>query len=143
MTVSDILKGKGQDVMRAEPAASLEEICQILGSKRIGALVVTDEVGAIKGIISERDIVRALGEKGASALQERADAIMTRNVVTCSADDTINAVMSKMSEGRFRHIPVEVDGKLAGIISIGDVVKSRIVEVEEEAEQIRTYITMA
>lgn len=143
MTVRSILDEKGYDVVTLEPTASLVDAVQLLGSRRIGAAVVIDANRRIVGILSERDIVRVIGERGAGALDLSVADVMTTKVSTCSETATINDVMEVMTRGRFRHLPVESGGKLAGIISIGDVVKRRIEDVEREAEQIREYIATA
>ena len=142
MTVARIINEKGRGVVTAAASASLAEIAALLSEKRIGAVVIVAEDG-IRGIISERDIVRAVAKFGNEALSKLASDWMTARVVMCRPEDTIHDVMQKMTSGRFRHLPVVVDGKLAGIVSIGDVVKHRIEEVEREAEQIREYIATA
>jgi CBS domain-containing protein len=142
MTVARIINEKGRDVVTVAPEKSLAEVAAVLSQKGIGAVVVV-EGGAIRGIISERDIVRALAKHGAEALRKLAVECMTARVITCLPEETIHDVMQKMTSGRFRHLPVVEDGKLAGIVSIGDVVKRRIEEVEREAEQIREYIATA
>jgi CBS domain-containing protein len=142
MTVRRILNEKGRDVVTVAPSASLAMIAATLAEKKIGAVVVS-EGGAIKGIISERDIVRALAKHGGEGLERAARDWMTAKVVTCRPEETINDVMQKMTTGRFRHLPVVEDDKLAGIVSIGDVVKRRIEDVEREVEQIREYISTA
>jgi CBS domain-containing protein len=142
MTVGRIINEKGRDVVTVAPSASLAEIAATLAEKKIGAVVV-EEGGAIKGIISERDIVRALARHGGEGLSRAARDWMTAKVVTCRPDETINDVMQKMTAGRFRHLPVVENDQLAGIISIGDVVKRRIEDVEREVEQIREYIATA
>jgi CBS domain-containing protein len=142
MTVARIINEKGRDVVTVAPEKSLAEVAALLSQKGIGAVVVV-EGGAIRGIISERDIVRALAKHGAEALRKLAVECMTARVITCLPEETIHDVMQKMTSGRFRHLPVVEDGKLAGIVSIGDVVKRRIEEVEREAEQIREYIATA
>ena len=114
-----------------------------LASKRIGAVVVTAPGTAVIGIVSERDVVRMLAQHGPSALSRGIDECMTRNVVTCRETDTVDELMSRMTQGRFRHLPVVEGGELAGIISIGDVVKHRVAEVELEASAMRDYITAA
>ena len=129
--------------MPLEPGATLAEAARLLATRRIGAVVVTRGDRTILGILSERDIVRAVGEKGAPALDLSVESAMTAKVSTCRETHTINEVMELMTRGRFRHLPVEKDGQLAGIISIGDVVKRRIEDVEREAEQIREYIATA
>jgi CBS domain-containing protein len=142
MTVASILNQKGRNVVTADRTASLADIVAMLAEKRIGAVLLV-EGDEIRGIISERDIVRALSTHGGDALAKRAEDCMTPRVVTCTPEDTINDLMHKMTSGRFRHVPVVDRGKLAGIVSIGDVVKERIQEVEREAEQIREYIATA
>lgn len=142
MTVGAILKGKGHETITARDDAALSEICEILATHRIGAVVVCDGANAIKGIVSERDIVRVIGTEGADALHLPVSDVMTKDVVTCSEDNSVNEVMARMTQGRFRHMPVVKDGKLAGVISIGDVVKHKIAQVELEAEQMRSYISM-
>ncbi len=142
MTVGRIISEKGRDVVTVAPKASLAAIAATLAEKKIGAVVVV-EGGAIEGIVSERDIVRAVARHGGDGLTRAASEWMTADVVTCTMEDTINEVMQKMTTGRFRHLPVVEDGKLAGIISIGDVVKRRIEDVEREVAQIREYISTA
>lgn len=143
MTVKAILQEKGNDVVTLGTEVVLAHAARLLGERRIGAVVITAGDGKIAGILSERDIVRAIGETGTEALLLSVDQVMTSNVTTCSEAHTIDNIMGLMTQGRFRHMPVEKDGRLAGIISIGDVVKWRIREVEREAEQIRTYIATA
>ncbi|SOE08332.1 CBS domain protein [Hoeflea halophila] len=140
MTVKQILDQKGRDVVTVSPSMVTEEAVRFLGDNKIGAVVVTGDGGKIAGILSERDIVRAVGRKGADALSAPISTIMTSKVTTCGEDHTINQVMELMTNGRFRHMPVEKDGKLVGIISIGDVVRRRIEDVEREAEEIKAYI---
>jgi CBS domain-containing protein len=142
MTVARIINEKGRGVVTAGPNSSLAEIAAILAEKRIGAVVLL-EGDVIGGIISERDVVRMLAKHGGEALRKPASDGMTSRVVTCRPDETIHDVMQKMSSGRFRHLPVVQDGRLVGIISIGDVVKRRIEDVEREAEEIRQYIATA
>lgn len=143
MTVKSILENKGRAVATIAPDASVGEAVKMLAEKRIGALVVTKPNGSITGILSERDIVRAVAAEAAAALKKPASAYMTAKVKTCREDHSIHDVMEIMTAGRFRHLPVEKDGKLAGIVSIGDVVKRRIEDVEREAESIRAYIASA
>lgn len=142
MTVARIINEKGRDVVTISPGASLAEVAALLSEKRIGAVVVIED-GELLGILSERDIVRGLARHGAEVLNKLASDCMTSRVVTCRPEDTINDVMQKMTTGRFRHLPVIENGKLAGLVSIGDIVKRRIEEVEREAEQIREYIATA
>ena len=143
MTVSVILAAKGRDVVTIGVAAKVHEAVAVLATKRIGALVVMGEGSRLAGIVSERDIVRALAGEPATTLERPLAEIMTRAVVTCSEEETIDSVMSRMTRGRFRHLPVVTGGRLAGIISIGDVVKARIGQVEREAEEMRAYIATA
>ena len=142
MTVARILNEKGYDVVTAPPETSLTEAVATLAEKRIGAVVVV-EGEAIRGILSERDVVRAIARHGIEALHLPVSQCMTSNVQTCEPSESINSVMQTMTSGRFRHLPVLADGKLAGIVSIGDVVKLRLEEVEREADQIREYIATA
>jgi CBS domain-containing protein len=143
MTVKAVLSRKGTSVTTVEPTASLAASIKVLAEKRIGALVVTGAEGRIVGIISERDIVRAVSQHGAQALERPVAEFMTRNVVTCSERDTIADLMERMTEGKFRHIPVVEQGRLAGIISIGDVVKRRVEELEHDGEALQDYIRTA
>lgn len=143
MTVAAILSGKGHETITARSDALLSEICETLAKHKIGAVVVCNGDNQIEGIISERDIVRVIGTQGPSALQLPVSGIMTKNVVTATEENNINEVMARMTQGRFRHMPVVKEGKLTGVISIGDVVKFKIAQVELEAEQMRSYITMA
>jgi CBS domain-containing protein len=141
MTVSKIIGAKGHDVVTARPHYTIAEVARILAEKRIGAVVVTDESGAIKGILSERDIVEAIATHGGRALEEEISLHMTTNVTTCGPSALINDMMASMTAGKFRHVPVEEKGQLVGIISIGDVVKHRVAEIENEREALETYIT--
>ena len=140
MTVKQILDEKGRDVVTVNPSMGTEEAVRFLAENKIGAVVVTGPGGKISGILSERDIVRAVANKGADALTAPISAIMTSKVTTCGESHSINQVMELMTNGRFRHLPVESDGKLIGIISIGYVVRRRIKDVEREAEEIKAYI---
>ena len=143
MTVAAILARKGRDVLTVPITTTIAEVVRILADRRIGAVIVADDFHRILGIVSERDIVRMLAHAGTAGLDEGVQTIMTAKVVTCTDQDTINAVMERMTHGRFRHLPVVEDSRLAGIISIGDVVKARIEQVERETEEIRAYIAMA
>ncbi len=140
MHVASILKVKGQAVETVRVDATLMAAAKRLSSKRIGAVVVTDKSGHIAGIVSERDIVHTLAKEGVASLDWPVSEIMTRDVLTCTAGDTIDELMSRMTARRCRHLPVVSDGALAGIISIGDVVKHHIAEVEMEATAMRDYI---
>ena len=143
MTVKAILEEKGHAVFTLGPNDKLSAAVQILADHRIGALVVTNGDQKIVGILSERDIVRCLAKEGAAALDSAVRAVMTPKVKICNEHHTINEVMEIMTRGRFRHLPVEKNGLLDGIISIGDVVKRRIEDVEREAEEIKQYIATA
>ncbi len=140
MLVSHILKDKGRDVLAIAPDATLFEASRILTLNRIGALLVRDPDGGLGGIISERDIVRAVAEEGASALALTVVERMTTDVATCEENDTIAEIMETMTRCRFRHMPVIQEGRLAGIVSIGDVVKIRIAETMREAQALKDYI---
>ena len=141
MNVAGILKTKGDAVLCLKAGDKVSEAVAMLGGKKIGATVVLDEAGGLIGILSERDVVRGLAEKGVGVLESSVSDLMTSNVQTCRLSDMVSKIMAQMSEGRFRHLPVMEDGKLAGIISIGDVVKNRINELENEANAMRDYIT--
>lgn len=140
MTVKHILDEKGREVVTVSPSMGTADAVRFLADNKIGAVVVTGSAGKISGILSERDIVRAVASRGADALSAPISDIMTSKVTTCGENHTVNQVMELMTKGRFRHLPVEADGKLIGIISIGDVVRRRIEDVEREAEEIKAYI---
>lgn len=140
MNVATILKQKGRAVTTASPAATLLEVAEKLSAKRIGAIVIVGAGGEVSGILSERDIIRRLGIDGPKCLTRPVSESMTRQVITCREGDTLDELMAQMTAGRFRHLPVVEDGALVGIISIGDVVKHHIAEVEMEATAMREYI---
>jgi len=140
MKVATILGGKGREVITTNPDATLLDVVETLREHRIGCIIVADGKKGIAGIVSERDVVRAIAASGADILGSPVSGCMTRKVVTCALDDTIDTIMAKMTEGRFRHMPVVEDGKLVGLISIGDVVKLRIEQAEQEASAMRNYI---
>jgi len=140
MLVSHILKEKGRDVLAIPPDATLFEASQVLTLNRIGALLVRGPDGGLSGIISERDVVRAIAEEGASALALTVVERMSRDVATCEETDTIAEIMETMTRCRFRHMPVVQNGRVAGIVSIGDVVKIRIAETMREAQALKDYI---
>jgi CBS domain-containing protein len=140
MIVKNILLGRRWNVVTIEPNAELVAAVNLLAERRIGAVVILGADHRIIGILSERDIVRALAERGPTALREPVGQVMTRDVKTCSEDDTIESLMGHMTTGRFRHMPVVEQGKLVGIVSIGDVVKYRVEEIEREAAALRDYI---
>jgi CBS domain-containing protein len=145
MNVKAILAAKrqGGDTIGIEPTASLAAAAKLLVKHRIGALVIRGAGGRLSGILSERDIVRALSAQGAAALDLPVGQAMTRDVETCGEDDTCASIMERMTAGKFRHMPVLRNGKLAGLISIGDVVKQRVDEIEAESEAMRDYIRTA
>jgi CBS domain-containing protein len=143
MSVSTILGVKGRSVFTARPTDTVETVIQTLAQKKIGAIVITDDLGRIQGIVSERDVVRVMASEGAGFLVKPVSAIMTKGVKTCDETDDEQALMSLMTENRIRHLPVVKDGKLTGMISIGDVVKFRIEAIEHEAEDLKNYISGA
>jgi CBS domain-containing protein len=143
MIVKSIIDNKGHDVLTIDPGASLDTAAKLLAERRIGAVVVLGADDRVVGILSERDIVRAISERGAGAMQEQVSQVMTRKVATCTLDETIHSIMERMTVGKFRHFPVIEQGRLAGIISIGDVVKNRIMEMEQESDALKNYIQTA
>lgn len=143
MTVSRILATKGRDVVSIMPESTLADAATLLATRRIGAVIVCGEHGAVLGILSERDIVRALAENGAEALSHPVSRRMTEKVISCREQTTIDEVMQMMTRGKFRHMPVIEAGNLCGVISIGDVVKLRMAEVEAESRAMRDYIATA
>lgn len=142
MYVRDILKTKGSDVISVTANDPISTVLSLMSEKKVGAVLVTAEGGAIAGIISERDIVRAMNGHGDTIFRKSVGDLMTTEVVTCSSSDSMAAIMGMMTSQRFRHVPVVDDGKVVGVISIGDVVKSRIEEAEAEAEALRKYIAL-
>ena len=140
MTVRAILDAKGHDVLTIRPDSTLRDAVQQLAEHRIGAVVVTDGVGQVVGILSERDVVRVIGKDGPGRLDDAISTVMTAKVITCNGTETVHEVMELMTGGRFRHIPVVERGRLVGIISIGDVVKHRVAEMERESQTMREYI---
>src|SRR5919112_2435980 len=143
MIVNGILSIKGRNVVTIGPNQTMGEAARILSEKRIGALLVQDGQKLFLGILSERDIVRAISARGAGALDEPVSRFMTEKVTTCTTQTPINDVMEVMTQGKFRHVPVVEGGTLLGIVSIGDVVKMRLEEIEAEAQAIRDYIATA
>ena len=138
--VSSILKHKGHDVVTVAPEQSVKGVVTVLAQNRIGAVPVINEDGRLVGIISERDIIRGMAEHAHAVLALPADQLMTREVKTCSTEDELVDLMEVMTLRRIRHLPVIQDGALHGIVSIGDVVKQRLEEVQSEAEELRRYI---
>lgn len=143
MNVAQILKQKGRDVLTTRPHHTLREAAQVLGRRRVGAIIVADAAGAVLGILSERDIVRAIGAEGDEALSAPVSRHMTANPTTVSEDADIDELMRLMTAGRFRHLPVVEDGRLAGIVSIGDIVKHHVDELHHERDSLREYIASA
>lgn len=142
MTVRGILDTKGHQVVSVSLDSKLSAAVKILSQKRIGAVLVMN--GAkIEGILSERDIVRVLGERGAAALDEPVKSVMTAKVITCRERDAVSLIMEKMTSGKFRHLPVVENERVVGLISIGDVVKWRVAEFEREQEALHEYIKTA
>jgi CBS domain-containing protein len=140
MNVAAILKQKGRDVETVAPSATLMQVTSALARRRIGAIVVVDERRKVQGIISERDIIRVLAESGPQVLTNPVSQVMTRNVISCGEHDTLAELMGAMTRGRFRHLPVTREGALIGIVSIGDVVKYHLSEVEMESSALKEYI---
>jgi CBS domain-containing protein len=144
MQVRHILQGKGCDVVAISASATIAEAASLLTERRIGALLVKDGGGGLSGIISERDLVQAIAQDGATALTHSVADHMTPDPETCVESDTVESLMETMTHGRFRHVPVlDGDSRLCGMISIGDVVKSRIAETVSEAAALRDYISAA
>ncbi|KGN35738.1 histidine kinase [Knoellia flava TL1] len=140
MRISDVVKRKGGTVVTVRSDASVTDLLDLLAEHRIGAVVVSDDDATIAGIVSERDVVRHLQKDGAGILEGPVSAIMTAEVQTCSPEDELVALEHTMTENRFRHVPVVVDGRLAAIVSIGDVVKHRITDLQAERDQLSAYI---
>ena len=142
MQVRHILHGKGRDVISIDAGASIAEAAKLLTDRKIGALIVKNSSGGLSGIISERDLVHAIAGKGAAALSDQVSAHMTPAPQTCTECDTVESVMEVMTRGRFRHVPVlDSQFMLCGMVSIGDVVKTRIAETVSEAAALRDYIS--
>jgi CBS domain-containing protein len=143
MTVQSILARKGSDVATIAPTAKVSDAIKMLCERKIGALLITGAAGRITGIVSERDIVRTFGTHGAAALDMPLTEVMTRKVVTCEPTDKMPEIMELMTTGKFRHLPVLENDQLVGIISIGDVVKMRLAQLEHEQDALRDYIQTA
>ncbi|WP_101068144.1 CBS domain-containing protein [Roseovarius salinarum] len=141
MLVQQILKAKGDGkVVTVKPGTKVSEVAQTLAERRIGGLVVSNDGETVDGIISERDIVRSMALRGANCLTETIDEMMTRNPVCCTRQDKSDAILARMTDGRFRHMPVVEDGKLVGIVTIGDVVKARLEELAMEKDALEGMI---
>lgn len=143
MTVRKILNLKGSDVVTIAPEQNLHAAIALLAERRIGALIVTEKTGEVVGVLSERDILRLLSNKDNNRFDNTVASAMTSAVKSCKPDDTIQHIMQLMTTGRFRHMPVVENGRLAGVISIGDVVKLRLEEMEQESEHLKQYIATA
>jgi CBS domain-containing protein len=141
MRISDVIRAKGNAVVTVEPQMDVRTLLGVLAEHGIGAVVVSSDGTTVEGIVSERDIVRALADRGATVISEPVSAIMTGDVKTCPPDAPVVDLMRTMTEGRFRHVPVVSGGKLAGIVSIGDIVKNRVGELEIERDSLSRYIT--
>lgn len=139
MNVAAILKAKGTEVVTIDPAATLAAVTTLLSERRIGAVVVMQD-RKVFGIVSERDVIKAIARIGAAALATPVREAMTSRIVTCGLNDSIDELMDSMTAGRFRHLPVIEDGELVGLVSIGDVVKHRIAETVMETEALKLYI---
>ena len=140
MNVTDVLRTKGVEVETIAPEATIADAARVLAVHHIGALVVSSDGGQIEGILSERDIVRLVAEQGASSLEEPVTRAMTAEVRTCARNDSLEHLMSVMTDHRIRHLPVSTGGRLDGIVSIGDVVKHRVQHLENERQQLTDYI---
>ena len=143
MNVQAILEAKGHDVVTTRPEASIAEVCRLLQRRRIGAVPVVDAAGVILGIVSERDIVAGLYEHGAAVVSLSVESLMSRQVRHCQPDDSIGEIMAVMTNRRVRHLPVLDEGRLCGLISIGDVVKARLDEAALEVDSLRQYVMEA
>ena len=140
MRIADLLRHKGSEVASVLPELSVSGLIEDLARANVGAMVVVDASGALVGIVSERDVVRRLNERGAELLRAPVSEIMTTSVVTCGSGEGVDSLAAIMTERRIRHMPVVDDGRLVGIVSIGDVVRSRIQQLESDREQLESYI---
>ncbi|HTW28359.1 MAG TPA: CBS domain-containing protein [Acetobacteraceae bacterium] len=140
MTIAAILKHKGFEITSVAPEASIAEVARTLAEKRIGAVLVLDSADQLLGIVSERDIVRTLAELGARTLEMTAGQLMTRSLKVAKPSTTVGEAMEMMTHGRFRHLPVVESGTLVGLVSIGDVVKARILQQESEVDSLKAYV---
>jgi CBS domain-containing protein len=143
MTVASILRDKGREVLTTQPHRTVKEAAELLAEKGVGAVIVSDAAANVLGILSERDVVRAVATGGAAALSDPVSRHMTARVSTVSEDTTIDEVMETMTNGRFRHMPVVEQGRLVGVVSIGDVVKRHVNALSHEREALREYIATA
>ena len=143
MTIASILKHKGRDVAHVTPTASIAEVVQVLAARRIGAVLVLDARRQVLGIVSERDIVCSLAERGSRTLEMTAAQLMTRDLHTARCATTVVQAMGMMTTGRFRHLPVVENDQLVGVVSIGDIVKARLSEQEQEVDSLKAYVAGA
>ncbi len=141
MLVTQLLNAKGRQVFTASPEDTLSAIAALLYSRKVGAFVVSDRVGRVVGIVSERDIVRAIAQQGPESLSRPVSEIMTRDVISAGIDETVEVLLERMTDRRIRHLPVMEGTRLVGIVSIGDLVKAKITAVEHEAQTLKAYIT--
>jgi CBS domain-containing protein len=140
MTVAAILKHKGYNVVTVDPQATIAEVAEVLAERKLGAVLVTDEAEHLLGIVSERDIVQSLGQVGARTLEMTAEQLMTRSLKTATPAMSVGEAMEVMTAGRFRHLPVVEHGTLIGLVSIGDVVKARIMQQAHEVDSLKAYV---
>ena len=141
MLVQQILKSKGDDVVvTVAPGTPVQKVAELLSTRRIGAVIVSADGKLAKGIVSERDIVRELGRRGAACLGDPVESLMTAKIVSCTRTEGTDAVLGRMTDGRFRHMPVIEDGQMVGLISIGDVVKARLMELAAEKDALEGMI---
>jgi CBS domain-containing protein len=140
MLISQVLTAKGDKVFTATPSETTEAVAMRLWTRRVGSVVIVDGTGDVVGLVSERDIVRVVAEGGCDALSHPVSEVMNREVAFASPSDTVEAILTRMTDRRLRHLPVCRDGRLVGIVSIGDLVKTKIAETEAEAEHLRAYI---
>lgn len=143
MFLSQVLKSKGDLVFTAQPGDTIAAVAALLHARHVGSMVVVDDTHSVIGIVSERDIVRLVAEAGGEGLTRPVSACMTRDVIFADPEETVDVLLERMTHRRIRHLPVCRDGKLIGLISIGDLVKSKIAETMAEAEGLRAYIAAA
>ena len=143
MTIGSIIAQKGRSVTTIQPSRTLRDLIDLLAAKHIGAVIIADADGNMQGIISERDVVRAIATHGCDALDDLVTDYMTKNVVTTTEAETVISAVQKMSKGRFRHMPVIADGRIAGMVSTGDAIKYRLAQMEQEQSALREYIASA
>ena len=143
MTVARILAGKGRNISTVPSHATLRDVVDVLAAKHIGALIVVDEPGDMVGIVSERDVVRAIARRGVDALEDSVSDHMTHDVITAAETESVVEIVQKMSKGKFRHLPVLEHGRLIGIVSVGDAIKYRLEQIEAEHSALRAYIATA